>query len=50
MGGDLTELKFDPMNFGYNTMLNYQLFQKLKLIGRSKLNNLIITLTLVRLL
>ena len=33
------------MTFGSDTMLNYQLFQKLKLIGRGKFNHLTITLT-----
>jgi hypothetical protein len=35
------------MTFGFDTMLNYQLFQKLKLIAdrRDKFNHLIITLT-----
>jgi hypothetical protein len=46
MGGELTESRFDPMTFGSDTMLNYQLFQKLKLIGRGKFNHLTITLTL----
>jgi hypothetical protein len=39
------ELRFNPMTFGSNIMLNYQLFQKFKLIGRDKFNHLIITLT-----
>jgi hypothetical protein len=40
------ESMFDPMTFNSNTMLNYQLSQKLKLIEKSKFNYLIITLTL----
>ena len=44
-GGDLTKLRFNPMTFGSDTMLNYQLSQKFKLIGRGKFNHLIITLT-----
>jgi hypothetical protein len=39
------ELRFDPKTFGADTMLNYQLSQKLKLIGRDKFNHLIISLT-----
>jgi hypothetical protein len=39
-------LRFDPRTFGFDTMLNYYLFQKLKLIRRNKFNQLIITLTL----
>ena len=39
--------RFEPMTFGYDIMLNYQLFQKLKLIGRGKFNHLTITLTLI---
>jgi hypothetical protein len=35
-----------PIGLGSDTMLNYQLFQKLKLIGRSKFNHLTITLTI----
>jgi hypothetical protein len=45
MGGELTESRFDPMTFGSDTILNYQLSQKLKLIGRGKFNHLTITLT-----
>jgi hypothetical protein len=44
MGVDLTESRFNPITFGSDTMLNYQLSQKLKLIGRDKFNRLIITL------
>jgi hypothetical protein len=36
---------FDHGTFDSDTILNYQLFQKLKLIGISKFNQLIITLT-----
>jgi hypothetical protein len=39
MGGELTESRFDPMTFGSDTMLNYQLSQKLKLIGKGKNKN-----------
>ena len=35
------------MTFGSDTILNYQLSQKLKLIGISKFNYLIITLTVL---
>jgi hypothetical protein len=45
MGGELTDSKFDLMTFRSDTILNYQLSQKLKLIGRSKFNHLTITLT-----
>jgi hypothetical protein len=45
MGGELIKSRFDPMTFGSDTMLNYQLSQKLKLIGNGKFNHLIITLT-----
>jgi hypothetical protein len=37
--------RFDLKTFGSDTMLNYQLSQKLKLIGRCKFNHLIISLT-----
>ena len=43
--GELKKLRFDLMIFGSNTMLNYQLSQKLKLIGRGEFNHLIISLT-----
>jgi hypothetical protein len=33
------------MTFGFDTMLNYQLSKKLKLIGINKFNYLIISLT-----
>jgi hypothetical protein len=46
MGDDLKESRFAHMTFGSNTILNYHLLQKLKLIGRSKFNHLTITLTL----
>jgi hypothetical protein len=36
------------MTFDFDTMLNYKLSQKLKLIGRGKFNHLIISLTLYR--
>jgi hypothetical protein len=42
----LMESKFDFRTFGFDTMLNYHLFQKLKLIGRNKFNHLIISLTM----
>jgi hypothetical protein len=45
MGSDLTESRFNPMTFGFDTTLNYQLSQNLKLIGSDKFNYLIITLT-----
>jgi hypothetical protein len=45
MGSELIELRFDPKTFDSDTILNYQLYRKLKLIGRSKFNNLIIILT-----
>jgi hypothetical protein len=48
MNGELTESRFDPMTFGFDTMLNYQLSQKLKLIKRCKFNHLIISLTFFR--
>jgi hypothetical protein len=38
------ELRFDPMTFGSDTMLNYHLSQKFKLIRRGKFNHLIILL------
>jgi hypothetical protein len=41
----MTKSIFDPRIFGCDTILNYQLSQKLKLIRRSKFNYLIITLT-----
>ena len=44
-GGELTESRFDPITFDFDTMLNYQLSQKLKLIGRGKFNHLTFTLT-----
>jgi hypothetical protein len=34
-----------PIESGFDTMLNYHLSQKLKLIGRGKFNHLIISLT-----
>jgi hypothetical protein len=45
MGGELTESRLDLMTFGSDIMLNYQLFQKVKLIGRDKFNHLTINLT-----
>ena len=45
MEGELTESKFDPKTFDFDTILNYQLSQKLKLIGRDKFNHLINILT-----
>jgi hypothetical protein len=41
----VTKLRFDPINFGFNTKLNYQLSQKLNLIGKCKFNHLVISLT-----
>jgi hypothetical protein len=41
----MIEIRFELKTFGYNTMLNYHLSQKLKLIGRGKINYLITTLT-----
>jgi hypothetical protein len=38
------ELKFSPKIFDFDTMLNYQLSQKFKLIKIDKFNHLIITL------
>jgi hypothetical protein len=35
------EKEFEIMTFGSDIMLNYNLFEKLKLIGRDKFNNLI---------
>jgi hypothetical protein len=43
----MTESRFELRTFSSDTMLNYHLFQKLKLIGRGKFNRLINTLTLV---
>ena len=45
--GELTESRFDPMTFGSDIMLIYQLSQKLKLIGGGKFNHLTITLTVL---
>ena len=45
----MTESKFNLMTFGSDTMINYHLSQKLKLIGRGKFNHLTITLTLLKL-
>jgi hypothetical protein len=39
------ESRFELRTFGSDTMLNYHLSQKLKLIGRGKFNHLINTLT-----
>ena len=41
----MTKLKFDPRIVGSNTMLNYKLSHKLKLIERGKFNYLIVSLT-----
>ena len=41
----MTESRIDPMTFGSDTMINYHLSQKLKLIGRGKFNHLTIILT-----
>jgi hypothetical protein len=45
MGDERTKLRFDPKTFGCDTMLNYQLSQKVKLIGRGKFNYLTVILT-----
>ena len=45
MRSELMELMFEFSTFDFNIMWNYQLPQKLKLMRRGKLNNLIITLT-----
>jgi hypothetical protein len=37
--------RFELRTFGFDTMLNHHLSQKLKLIGRCKFNHLINTLT-----
>ena len=42
------ELRFVPMTFDFDIMLNYQLSQKFKLIRRNKFNYLIISLTFSR--
>jgi hypothetical protein len=42
----MTESRFELRTFGSDTMLNHHLSQKLKLIGRSKFNHLINTLTM----
>jgi hypothetical protein len=47
--GELMESRFDPITFGSDTMLNYQLSYKLNLIGRDKFNHLTITLTVIKL-
>ena len=39
------ESKFELKAFDFDTMLNYQLSKKLKLVGRDESNHLIITLT-----
>jgi hypothetical protein len=39
------ESRFELRTFGFDTMLDYHLSQKLKLIGRGKFNHLINTLT-----
>jgi hypothetical protein len=41
----LTEISFDFRTFDSDTILNYQLFSKLKLIKINKSNHLIIILT-----
>ena len=45
MGGKLTESRFDPTTFDSDIMINYQLSQKFKQIGRCKFNHLTIILT-----
>jgi hypothetical protein len=42
------ELRFKFIIFGFDTMLNYLLSQKLKIVGKSKFNRLIIKLTHMR--
>jgi hypothetical protein len=42
----MKESRLELRTFGSNTMLNYHLSQKLKLIGRDKFNHLINTLTI----
>jgi hypothetical protein len=44
----MTELRFELMTFGFDTMLNHHLSQKLKQIGKSKFNHLINTLTIFK--
>jgi hypothetical protein len=46
MGGELTESGFELMTSESDTMLNYHLSQKFKLIGIGKFNHLINILTL----
>ena len=41
------ESRFNLMTFDYDTMLNYYLFQKFKLIEISQFNHLTITLTII---
>jgi hypothetical protein len=48
MDGELTESRFDLKTFGFDPMLNHRLSQKLKLIGKSKFNYLIISLTIIK--
>jgi hypothetical protein len=45
MESELTESMFDPMTFGFNTMLDHHLYHKLKHIEINKFNHLMITLT-----
>ena len=45
--GELTKLMFDPITFGSDTILNYKLSQKHKLIKRDKFNYLTITLVVI---
>jgi hypothetical protein len=42
----LKESRFNFMTFDSDIMLNYQLSQKFKLVGRDKFNYIIITLTI----
>ena len=42
---ELTKSKFNSKTFDFNTILNYQLSQKLKPIEKYKFNHLIISLT-----
>jgi hypothetical protein len=44
----MTELRFELMTFGFDTMLNHHLSQKFKQIGKNKFNHLINTLTIFK--
>jgi len=43
----MTEIMFELRTFGFDTMLNHHLFQKLKLIRIGKFTHLINTLTVI---